>query len=113
MWREATMEMAPEIKQHIGLVGGEILEQFEEVEAAAKKKLETPPAPSPGSMASINTMTSGSTVQHLEQIGRSNRESYQILAREPAIARVVVVDNEGNQQTYYICRTTPLSLPKF
>lgn len=31
------------------------------------------------------------------------------MAAEPAIARVVVVDEEGEERTYYICRTTPVS----
>jgi len=54
-------------------------------------------------------MTSSSTIQRLDQISQANRESYQVLATEPAIARVVVIDEEGEEKTYYICRTTPVS----
>jgi len=54
-------------------------------------------------------MTSDAAMQQLEQIYQANRGSYQVLASEPAIARVVVADEEGAQQTYYICRTTPVS----
>lgn len=32
-----------------------------------------------------------------------------MLAAEPAIARVVVVDEEGEERIYYICRTSPVS----
>jgi hypothetical protein len=60
-------------------------------------------------LASINTMTSSSAIQRLDQISQANRESYQVLVAEPAIARVVVVDEDGEEKTYYICRTTPVS----
>jgi hypothetical protein len=53
-------------------------------------------------------MTFSPSIQKLGQIARVNRESYQLLAGEPAIARVVVVNEEGARTTYYICRTAPL-----
>lgn len=31
------------------------------------------------------------------------------MAREPAIARVVVADEDGKKSTYYICRATPIT----
>lgn len=103
------MELALEHRQNIELVADETLEKFEKIAATAKSNLRDSHAPGPTSLASVNTMTSSSALQRLGQIGHANRESYQILASEPAIARIVVADEEGEQRVYYICRTAPVS----
>lgn len=103
------MELKPESRQHIEHVAGEALTQLESIATAAKSKLHDGRTLGSDALASINTMTSSSTIQKLDQISQANRESYQVLAAEPAIARVVVVDEEGEERTYYICRTSPVS----
>jgi len=103
------MELTTESRQHIEHVAGEALTQLDSIAAAAKSKLHDGRTLGSDALASINTMTSGSAIQKLDQISQANRESYQVLAAEPAIARVVVVDEEGEERTYYICRTTPVS----
>jgi len=103
------MELTTESRQHIEHVAGEALTQLDSIAAAAKSKLHDGRTLGSDALASINTMTSSSAIQKLDQISQANRESYQVLAAEPAIARVVVVDEEGEERTYYICRTTPVS----
>lgn len=103
------MALALEYRKHIELVADETLDQFEKIATAAKNRLRDGHTPGPASLASINTMTSSSALQRLDQIGQENRESYQVLANEPAIARIVVADEEDKQWIYYICRTTPVS----
>lgn len=103
------MELTTESRQHIEHVAGEVLTQLDSIAAAAKSKLHDGRTLGSDALASINTMTSSSAIQKLDQISQANRESYQVLAAEPAIARVVVVDEEGEERTYYICRTTPVS----
>ncbi len=103
------MELTTESRQHIEHVAGEALTQLDSIAAAAKSKLHDGRTLGSDALASINTMTSSSAIQKLDQISQENRESYQVLAAEPAIARVVVVDEEGEERTYYICRTTPVS----
>ena len=103
------MELTTESRQHIEHVAGEALTQIDSIAAAAKSKLHDGRTLGSDALASINTMTSSSAIQKLDQISQANRESYQVLAAEPAIARVVVVDEEGEERTYYICRTTPVS----
>lgn len=108
------MELTTESRQHIEHVAGEALTQLDSIAAAAKSKLHDGRTLGSDALASINTMTSSSAIQKLDQISQANRESYQVLAAEPAIARVVVVDEEGEERTYYICRTTPVSgFPNF
>ena len=103
------MELTTESRQHIEQVAGEALTQLDSIATAAKRNLHDGRMLGSDALASVNTMTSSSAIQKLDQISQANRESYQILAAEPAIARVVVVDEEGDERTYYICRTTPVS----
>lgn len=103
------MELTTESRQHIEQVAGEALTQLDSIATAAKRNLHDGRTLGSDALAGINTMTSSSAMQKLDQISQANRESYQVLAAEPAIARVVVVDEEGEERTYYICRTTPVS----
>jgi DNA polymerase III delta prime subunit len=103
------MELTTESRRHIEKVAGEALTQLESIAAAAKRKLYDGRTPDSDALASINTMTSSSAIKKLDQISQANRDSYQVLTAEPAIARVVVRDDEGEERTYYICRTNPVS----
>ena len=103
------MELTTESRQHLGDVASEALTQLDSIAAAARRELHGWRTLGPDVLASINTMTSIPALQNLDQISQVNRESYQVLAAEPAIARVVVVDEEGEERTYYICRTMPVS----
>lgn len=103
------MDLTTESRQRIEHVAGEALIQLESIATAAKSKLHDGRTLGSDALASINTMTSSSAIQRLDQISQANRESYQVLASEPAIARVVVVDEEGEERIYYICRTSPVS----
>ncbi|MEP7339915.1 MAG: ATP-binding domain-containing protein [Acidobacteriota bacterium] len=103
------MNLAPESRHHIESIASETLDLFERVVEAAKSKLRNTREPGPDVFANLNTMTSGSAMQNLRQINQANRDSYHVLASEPAIARVVVADGDSKQRTYYICRTTPVT----
>ena len=104
-----TQSLNDESRKHIEQVAGEALAQLESIAETAKSKLHDVRTLGSNALASINTMTSSSAIQRLDQISQANRESYQVLVAEPAIARVVVADEEGEEKTYYICRTTPVS----
>ena len=104
-----TQSLNDESRKHIEQVAGEVLAQIQSIAETAKNKLHEGRTLGSDALASINTMTSSSTMQRLDQISQANRESYQVLVAEPAIARVVVSDEEGEEKTYYICRTTPVS----
>lgn len=102
------MELTHETTRNIEQIADDALTQFEKVAEAAQKALRSTMPNGADAFASVNTMTS-SAVQNLGQISQTNRESYQTLVKEPAIARVVVNDEHGNRSTYYICRATPVS----
>lgn len=103
------MKLTTESKQHIEQVADEVLTQLDSIATAAKRKLQDKRTQGPDALANINAMTSSSAIQKLNQIRQGSRESYLLLVTEPAIARVVVVDQNGQKRTYYICRTTPVS----
>jgi len=103
------MGLTTESRQHIEQIAREALTQLDSIATAAKRNLHDGRTLGSDALVSVNTMTSSSAIQKLDEISQANRESYQILATEPAIARVVVVDEEGGERTYYICRTTPVS----
>jgi UvrD-like helicase C-terminal domain len=102
------MKLKRDAQRHVEVVARETLDKFASISSAAEKGLSDRRRLGPTSLASINTMTSAATLNQLNRIEGENREGYQILASEPAIARVVVGDEKGHQQTYYICRTAPV-----
>ena len=101
--------MMDEQEDYIKPLAGEVLNQLDKIAGVAKGKLKGNHLLGSDALASINTMTSSSTIQSLDRISNANRESYLVLAEEPAIARVVVADGNGNKNIYYICRTSPVS----
>ena len=84
-----TQSLNDESKRHIEQVAGEALAQLESIAEASKSKLLDGRKLGSDALASINTMTSRSAIQNLDQISQANRESYQVLAAEPAIARKI------------------------
>ena len=58
----------------------------------------------PAALAGVNTFTFGEAVKTLNEMDSARRRSVEILAREPAIARVVTRSTEGELIIYYICR---------
>lgn len=102
------MEITEEYRRYISNFAGETLGKFEAISEAAKNKLLTSIGVSADLFASINTLTATNAIKNLTVIDQKNRANYQTLSREPAIARVVVENDNGEQETYYICRTTPL-----
>ena len=103
------MDLKQKTEQRINLIADETLNKIEQIGDTARKALRDAHIPSYDVFASMNSMTSTSTIQNLEQISLTKWESYQILAQEPAIARVVVTDDTDKKLTYYICRTMPIS----
>lgn len=91
-------------------IAGESLEVFAKVARAAQEKLTSGAAGSVESFAAINTFTSTNSVRNLASIAEATLESYRILSREPAIARVVVADEAGKRSIYYFCRAAPVTI---
>jgi len=91
-------------------IATESLDTIAKIAEAAKTQLSGPHSSGADAFASINTFTSTEAVRNRGQISEANIEGYRLLSREPAIARVVVVDEDGRKATYYFCRTAPVSI---
>lgn len=59
--------------------------------------------------ASINEMTAARAVENLGRVQGDLASAYRHLRDEPAIARVVVADENDRRETIYICRATPVT----
>ena len=92
------MDLTQQSKQHVEHVARDALDLFDKVATAAQTAIRNVPNLGTDALAAVNTLTGGAAVQRLGQINQENLESYQILAREPAIARVAVLDEEGRQR---------------
>src|SRR5713101_8118381 len=64
----------------------------------------------PGALAAVNTWTSPEPIQSLGHTNTQNRQSYEHLRKEPAIARIVIADEDGNTSTYFVCRAMPVTV---
>lgn len=98
------MSLSEESTERIEAIADEALSKLGAISHAAKNWLNAKHQLGSDSLANVNTMTSGAAVQRLENISQINRTGYDRLAKEPAIARVVVEDELGARQTYYFCR---------
>jgi DNA helicase IV len=98
-------------EQPIRPVAEESLETFEKVAKAAEANLQS--AASGNSSTSIvrNTFTEQETIQTHRRITQENIEGNSILSREPAIAHVVVVDENRQRTTYYFSRAAAAPSP--
>lgn len=92
-------------------IASQSLATFEEVANTASRQLsESQSSSGAGDWASINTFNSYEAVNQRANINNEIVEGYEILAQEPAIARVRVSDESGEVTTYYFSRATPSSV---
>lgn len=101
--------MDQEKKSHVEHIAEESLAKFGEVAEAARIALGRKEGEAASTLAVYNAFTDVSVAKNLDRIRLANRESFETLAREPAIARIKVLDENNEQQVYFICRTTPIS----
>jgi DNA polymerase III delta prime subunit len=101
------MSLSAETKLHVDHVASDSLRMLSRVaEIAASQSAGK--GLSVDSLTTINTLNSEKVAQALAHISLAQLESSRALAREPAVARVVVLDESGSQRLYYICRGTPV-----
>ena len=93
-----------ELEQHITDLARDTLETFSRIESVAKEKMESTKDVNSTAFAHTNTFTGTETNQTLDRINREAREGYSQLTREPAIARLILEDENANQKTVYVAR---------
>ena len=89
-----------ENKERLEVIADSTLKTFSKVAEAARFHLGQAASPAgPEVFASINTFTSTEMLRTQDRINRENAEGFGLLTREPAIARVVVADEEDTLAT--------------
>ncbi|MDQ0350157.1 ATP-binding domain-containing protein [Ancylobacter vacuolatus] len=101
-------EVQRPIEDQIRSIAEETLNKIDQTAISAEALLKRP-APSAGmALASYNSLTSNAG-EKLAGISEAEHRSLSELAREPAIARLVVRVEDGPERTIFITRATPLA----
>lgn len=102
------MELTHEKKEYVVFVANESVSRLADIADAATRELSSPRTISGESLAYPNATNVPTALESLSKSIRAVSESHELLTREPAIARVRVSDSQGQERTYYICRTAPV-----
>ncbi|MCW9054972.1 MAG: ATP-binding domain-containing protein [Candidatus Pacebacteria bacterium] len=89
------------------------LDCIEQVAQEAEKARSEHRGGEASSFASINTFTSPQQVRNLGSIADTKMQELSALIEQPVIARVHFTDEDGKEDTIYITRSTPRSVPGF
>lgn len=98
--------MAVEIRrqEQIKSLSVDILHVLKQIAQEAREQLQKRSAISTDKLAQGNTLNAPAMVDSFNRIAREVAESHARLAEEPAIARVVAIDEDDNQTVYFISR---------
>ena len=92
------------LREFIRSLARDILQQLDAISTAAATQLrESSPRRGDDALA----IPSAAGAETLRRINYQTRENDRKLTNEPAIARVVLEDDDGQTSTWYICRATP------
>ena len=91
-------------------LANESLCAFAQIADKAEEKLNAPATASEDSFAVSNSLTGGKAIQNLQTISKSNQDGWRALIDEPAIARLLLEDENGEQKIFYISRHASLPL---
>jgi len=103
------MDLTAANKDYVAAVAVEAIERLGTIANAAALELSGRVGVSSDTLVYPNAINALKSVGLVEQSQRAVRECNEHLTREPAIARVEVLDAQQNQSTIYICRTMPPS----
>jgi hypothetical protein len=98
----------PDSAVHITEVAREVLEVFSSVEVVARGHLARR---HPGQLGDVWAYNNHNGVQSLAGIQNQVDEDYRTLIEEPALVRILALDDNGQEVTFFICRVTPVTLP--
>lgn len=87
-------------------IAKDALDSFHQIEQIASKQLATGSREASEALAVVNTFTGSAAVEQIASISDEVTKSLVSLVREPAVSRIVVENDKGQVETYYICRTT-------
>lgn len=97
--------MSKEHSQRLEPLATEVVDKLQTVAGTAQSRLASARPLGIDSLANAgNTLNSDRAARKLDEVNQANESAYRKLASEPAIARVVVEDDDGKRTAYYFCR---------
>lgn len=96
--------------QHLVDLAEETLATFNHIVQQAQQKQQAVHGVDAGAFANANTFTDTGASRSLAAINRENFDGYASLIREPAIARLLLEDEQGGQQLLYVTRKFQVTL---
>lgn len=88
-------------------IADDALSFFEEIASDAQAELAGVRSKTANVFTQVNTLTIDRALQNLSGITEERRRNLVLLCREPAIARVVAINDVGKRETFFITRGTP------
>ena len=92
----------------LGELSSEVLEKIGNISEEARSQRTNSGGPHAGSIANFNSINSEKVLEHINEMVKEQRNSAEVLLQEPAIARILVEDEDGLERIYYVCRATPV-----
>jgi len=96
--------ITPEQSEELSQAAEQTLNAFDTISHAARARLSTGPRTPGDALAVQNAFTSEKAYSALGSVERAEREACERLAREPAIARVIVEDENQSREVIYVAR---------
>lgn len=97
--------MSQEHSERLEPLATEVVDKLQTVAGAAQSRLASARPLGIDALANAgNTLNSDRAARKLDEVNQANESAYRKLASEPAIARVVVEDDDGKRAAYYFCR---------
>lgn len=93
--------------QHLEQIAKSALSVFATVAASAKSSLSRFAERSMGAVGVVNTWTDQKLMEAQKRRDAESHKDLVTLSEEPAIARIVVVNEDGRSDTYFVCRASP------
>ena len=95
-----------DIATHLEELASDTLSTMDDVARSAAEAIQSDTGLSSQSIIR-NSFTETGATKTVSDINRNKTESLSQLTREPAISRVVVLDDDNKEETYFICRIDP------
>ncbi len=102
-----TLEKTGERDERLVPFASATLDSIETIAGRAERELARGGGVSQNSLAHLNSLNDSSAIQTLGDIGGKARHDYDTLAREPAIARLLIRDEVGEDKVLFIARAAP------
>ncbi|MER8394421.1 hypothetical protein NKH10_21265 [Mesorhizobium sp. M1340] len=95
----------------IASIADHALRHFAETAERVRQALAEPRPDVANAFASFNAATDGAVINKMGEVTDSRARELRSLLSEPAVARVVAADEDGNRRVYFVSRATPHRSP--